>query len=41
MSKNSNHALRRTAATRFGFDAPGFSIAGFAASARFRRRSVS
>lgn len=36
-----NHALHRTAAKRFSFDAPDFSDAGFAASARFRRRSVS
>lgn len=30
----------RTAATRFGFNAFGYSSAGFAATARFRRRSV-
>jgi hypothetical protein len=36
-----NHALHRTAAPRCGFDAPGVSDAGFAASARFRPRSVS
>jgi len=36
-----NHALHRTAAKRFSFDAPDYPDAGFAASARFRRRSVS
>ena len=36
-----NHALHQTAAKRFRFDAPDFSDAGFAASARFRWRSVS
>jgi hypothetical protein len=39
--KPHNHALHRTAAPRFSFDAPGFPDTGFAASARFRRRSVS
>jgi hypothetical protein len=34
------NALHRSAAPRFSFDAPDFSDAGFAASARFRRRSV-
>jgi hypothetical protein len=40
MMKLTNHALHRTAAKRFSFDAQGFSDAGLAASARFRRRSV-
>ena len=37
----SNHALHGSAAKRFSFDAPGNSDTGFAASARFRRRSAS
>lgn len=39
--KEPNHALHRTAAPRFGFDALDISDSEFAASARFRRRSVS
>jgi len=36
----SNHALHRTAAKHFSFDAPDISDVGFAASARFRWRSL-
>lgn len=39
--RTANHALHRTAARASASDAPGISDAGFAASARFRRRSVS